>query len=75
MCPTCKLANSASQVLLVYKAKGSGSTGMVQGVAFAEHWTGPYRRLTPDAPIVLPGDCEDPGICKTFRNLARFFCC
>ena len=39
-----------------------------QGVAFAEHWAGPYRRLTPTKPIVLPGNCEDPGI---YRDEAR----
>ena len=39
----------------------AGNT-MKQGVAYADHWSGPYRRLTPDAPLALPGDCEDPGI-------------
>ena len=55
-------------VLLVYKAKGTGAHGMLQGVAFADHWSGPYRRLTPKAPIVMPVDCEDPGI---YRDPAR----
>lgn len=60
--------------LLVYKAKGGSARAraamntMKQGVAFADHWAGPYRRLTPDAPIALPGDCEDPGV---YRDPAR----
>jgi hypothetical protein len=35
---------------------------MYEGVAFAEHYTGPYTRLTPTAPLDLPESCEDPGV-------------
>jgi hypothetical protein len=35
---------------------------MSEGVAFALHYLGPYARLTPDAPLALPGNCEDPGV-------------
>ena len=34
---------------------------MSTGVAFAEHWSGPYRRLG-TGPIDMSGTCEDAGI-------------
>eukprot|EP01046_Picozoa_sp_COSAG06_P016578 COSAG06_NODE_1100_length_10710_cov_9.583168_11_plen_209_part_00 len=52
--------------LLIYKSgRAAGWPSMYMGVAFAEHYTGPYRRLTPDKPLVIrkqSADCEDPGI-------------
>ena len=42
--------------------------GMYHGVAFADHWRGPYRKLTPHKPIPLETDCEDPYL---FRDPVR----
>ena len=48
------------QVLLLYKARSSENFGkMSTGVAYAEHWSGPYKKLG-DAPSI--GGCEDAGI-------------
>ena len=41
---------------------------MYHGVAFADHWRGPYRKLTPHKPIPLETDCEDPYL---FRDPVR----
>ena len=35
---------------------------MMEGVAVAAHWKGPYRRKTPLSPLDLPGNCEDASI-------------
>ena len=41
---------------------------MYHGIAFADHWRGPYRKLTPHKPIPLETDCEDPYL---FRDPVR----
>ena len=49
----------AAQVLLVYKGRSTEHpNGMYEGVAFADSWNATYRRLTPDAPLDLPPECE-----------------
>ena len=48
--------------LLIYKARSKENFHtMSTGVAFAEHWSGPYKRLSMQ-PIDVPGTCEDAGI-------------
>ena len=49
---------------MIARAQG----GMYHGVAFADHWRGPYRKLTPHKPIPLETDCEDPYL---FRDPVR----
>jgi hypothetical protein len=51
-------------VLLVYKARSMADfNNMRTGVAFAEHWSGPYTRMgSPPHPIDVSGGCEDAGI-------------
>jgi hypothetical protein len=51
--------------LLIYKSGRSANwPSMYMGVAFADHYGGPYRRLTARKPLHIPAskDCEDPGI-------------
>merc|ERR1712232_542013 len=35
-----------NSVLLIYKARSREKPGMFHGVAFADHWTQPFRKLT-----------------------------
>lgn len=57
---------SNGSVLLIYKARSIENFGVMStGAAFAEHWSGPYVRRTPGAPIALPGNCEDAGIYRS----------
>ena len=52
-------------VLLLYKARSKENFGkMSTGVAFADNWRGPYRRLS-SAPIDVSGGCEDAGIYRS----------
>lgn len=52
-------------VLLIYKARSRADYRVMStGAAFADHWAGPYRRLTA-TPIDLPGNCEDAGIYRS----------
>jgi hypothetical protein len=68
--------------LLIYKGgRAPGWPGMYQGVAFAEHYTGPYKRLVNSSyhPLVLPTNCEDPGVMwdpdlETFRMILHCAC-
>eukprot|EP00041_Stephanoeca_diplocostata_P009740 m.151947 g.151947 ORF g.151947 m.151947 type:complete len:501 (+) comp17877_c0_seq2:200-1702(+) len=49
-------------VLLIYKARSKENfNAMETGAAFAEHWSGPYKRIG-NGPIAVPADCEDAGI-------------
>ena len=49
-------------VLLLYKARSSKDpTVMNTGVAFAEHYSGVFKRHSP-RPIDVSGHCEDAGI-------------
>ena len=49
-------------VLLLYKARSlEGEGAMRTGVAFAESWRGPYKRVGA-GPVSVPGDCEDAGV-------------
>ena len=49
-------------VLLVYKGRSKENFGtMSTGVAYAEHWRGPYTRVS-SSPIDVSGGCEDAGI-------------
>jgi len=66
-------------VLLVYKARSANNSGgMLEGVAFAPTWNSSYKKLTPDAPLDLPTDCEDAGIYRApsgvFRMLTHCGC-
>lgn len=52
-------------VLLLYKGRSKEDFGtMSTGVAFAEHWKGPYRRVGTQ-PIDVSGGCEDAGIYRS----------
>jgi hypothetical protein len=58
--------------LLIYKARSFENINtMSTGVAFAEHWSGPYTRITSE-PIDLPGTCEDAGIYHS-KNMGGVF--
>ena len=49
-------------VLLLYKARSRANWNkMSTGVAFAEHWSGPYERRG-TGPVDVSGSCEDAGI-------------
>ena len=60
----------------VYKARGRPNTTcngqMCHGVAFAQHWLGPYVKLTPHKPIgPPPGEgCE----CVSLFHCLSSFC-
>lgn len=55
-------------VLLIYKARSrSNPNVMSTGVAFAEHWSGPYERRS-GKPVKLPGNCEDAGIYRSAKT-------
>jgi hypothetical protein len=66
-------------VLLIYKARSRANPGVMNtGVAVADSWGGPYRRVG-GGPIALPGNCEDAGIyfspaMKVFRMLLHCGC-
>lgn len=66
-------------VLLIYKARSRSTPGVMStGVAFADHWAGPYRRLS-SSPLDMPSDCEDAGIyysnaMSVFRMLLHCGC-
>ena len=50
-------------VLLIYKARSMADfNDMRTGVAYAEHWAGPYKRILSASPIDISGSCEDAGI-------------
>jgi hypothetical protein len=59
-------------VLLLYKARSKENYNVMStGVAFAEHWSGPYERMSA-RPIQVPGTCEDAGMYySTFSKLFR----
>lgn len=66
-------------VLLIYKARSlEHSSGMYEGVAFANTWNDTYTKLTPDTPLNLPNECEDAGIYRArsgvFRMLTHCGC-
>ena len=49
-------------VLLLYKARSKENYNVMStGVAFAQHWSGPYERMSAH-PIQVPGTCEDAGM-------------
>jgi hypothetical protein len=49
--------------LLLYKARSKADPGkMSTGVAFAQHWSGPYVKNPAGAIDGIPGGCEDAGI-------------
>lgn len=49
-------------VLLLYKARSKEDPSkMSTGVAFADHWAGPYKRIV-SHPVPVSGSCEDAGI-------------
>ena len=49
-------------VLLLYKVRSNENFGtMSTGVAYADHWSGPYKKIG-DKPIDVSGGCEDAGI-------------
>jgi hypothetical protein len=66
-------------VLLIYKARSRANPGsMSTGVAFAEHYSGPYVRRSA-GPIDVAGGCEDAGIyfsptMNVFRMLLHCGC-
>jgi hypothetical protein len=48
--------------LLLYKGRSKEHFDVMStGVAFADNWMGPYRRMSSD-PIDVSGGCEDAGI-------------
>ena len=66
--------------LMVYKARSKAESDVMKnGVAFAQHWAGPYERVLPSVPIVNPSQCEDPGLyyshtMQVFRMLYHCGC-
>merc|ERR1712048_1547854 len=63
---------SNGSVSLIYKGRSmEHPTLMLEGVAFASNYRGPYVKLTPDAPLDLPGNCEDAGIYRTTDGIFR----
>eukprot|EP00755_Sulcionema_specki_P001645 Sspe_Gene.3301::Locus_1080_Transcript_1_1_Confidence_1.000_Length_1223::g.3301::m.3301 len=56
------LIHANGSVLLLYKARNLESpSNMYTGVAVADSWKGPYRKLS-SHPIDVPTNCEDAGI-------------
>ena len=63
--PAAYIFPNASALLIYKSGRAVGWPSMYMGVAFADHYTGPYRRLTPTKPLVIrkqSDDCEDPDI-------------
>jgi len=60
-----------SSCLLIYKARGLETGGMFHGVAFADHWSGPYRKFTEASPMQLDHSCEDPYLFREPGGLFR----
>lgn len=64
--------------LLVYKGRGSSDpNAMRTGVAWADHWAGPYERVGSGPMEGVPTSCEDAGVYKgpvTGRFIAVFHC-
>jgi len=66
-------------VLVIYKARSMEQPDqMLEGVAIADNFLGPYVKMTPDAPLDLDSNCEDAGIYRTndgvFRMLTHCGC-
>jgi hypothetical protein len=60
--PTPLLLKNGS-ALLLYKARSKEDFGkMSTGVAFAQHWAGPYTKIGNGSIAGIPGGCEDAGI-------------
>jgi len=59
------LALKNGSIMLIYKGRSAqcpACGAMRTGVAFAETWRGPYKKMTSRQPMPVPGGCEDAAV-------------